>query len=181
MAAPVHLPTIAIIPGAFHTPSHFSSLCAQLKKAGYDTASVQVPSVDPPTAAAAAVATPSNDALFIREKLLLPLIEEEGKDVVLLMHSYGGIPGSGSAVGLSKKEREREREVRGEKEKKKGGLVGLVFVTAYVAREGQTVRKDLASQDRNLVERSLAAVDVDVSIWSLFFFLDGGGGSLARD
>lgn len=164
MAAPAHPLTIAIIPGAFHTPSHFSSLCAQLENAGYDTASVQLPSVDPPTPTAAAVGTPSNDALFIREKLLLPLIEEEEKDVVLLMHSYGGIPGNGSAVGLSKGERERE----GREGKKKGGVVGLVFVTAYVAREGQTVIGNLASRDPKLVEKSLAELHVDVSIFSLF-------------
>lgn len=165
MASPAH-PTIAIIPGAFHSPSHFSSLCAQLEKAGYATASVQLPSIDPPTRAAAAVGTPSNDALFIREKLLLPLIEEEGKDVVLVMHSYGGIPGNGSAVGLSKKEREREEK------KKKGGVVGLVLVSAYAAREGQTVRGDLAPRDPKLVEKKLAMLDIDVSL--SFFFEKGG-------
>lgn len=156
MAAPVHPLTIAFIPGAFHTPSHFSSLSAQLEKVGYEVSSVQLPSVDPPTAAAASVATPTNDALFIREKLLLPLIEEEGKDVVLLMHSYGGLPGSGSAVGLSKRE-------RGEK-KQKGGVMGLVFVAAHVAREGQTVRGDLSPRDRKSMEKLSARFDVDVSI-----------------
>lgn len=82
--------------------------------------------------------------------------------MVLVMHSYGGIPGNGSAVGLSKKEREREDK------KKKGGVVGLVLVSAYAAREGQTVRRDLAPRDPKLVEKSLARLDIDVS---LSFFL----------
>lgn len=169
MAALAH-PTIVIIPGAFHIPSHFSSLRAQLEKAGYATASIQLPSVDPSTPAAAAVGTPSNDALFIREKLLLPLIEEEGKDVVLLMFSYGGFPGNGSAVGLSKKERERDE--------KKGGVVGLVLVSAFVAKEGQNIREDFKPGDAKMVEMSLAALAIDVSLSFfsfLFFGRDGGG------
>lgn len=168
MAALAH-PTIVIIPGAFHIPSHLSSLCVQLETAGYATASMKLPSVDPSTPAAAAVGTPSNDAFFIREKLLLPLIEEEGKDVVLLMHSYGGSPGNGSAVGLSKKERERDG--------KKGGVVGLVFVSAYVAKEGQNIREDFKPSDAKKLEKSLAAVAIDVSL-SFFCccgFLGGEG------
>lgn len=153
-------PTIVIIPGAFHIPAHLSSLCAQLETAGYATASMKLPSVDPSTPAAAAVGTPSNDALFIREKLLLPLIEEEGKDVVLLMHSYGGSPGNGSAVGLSKEARERDG--------KKGGVVGLVFVSAYVAKEGPNIREDFKPSDAKKLEKSLAAVAIDVSL-SFFF------------
>jgi len=166
MAALAH-PTIVIIPGAFHIPSHFSSLRAQLEKAGYATASIQLPSVDPSTPAAAAVGTPSNDALFIREKLLLPLIEEEGKDVVLLMFSYGGFPGNGSAVGLSKKERERDE--------KKGGVVGLVLVSAFVAKEGQNFREDFTPRDAKMVEKTLAASAIDVSLSLFFFGRDGGG------
>lgn len=164
MAALAH-PTIVIIPGAFHTPSHFSSLCAQLEKAGYATASIQLASVDPSTPAAAAIGTPSNDALFIREKLLLPLIEEEGKDVVILMHSYGGSPGNGSAVGLSKKERERDE--------KKGGVMGLVFVSAYVAKEGQNIREDFTPGDAKRLEKQSSALAIDVS---LSFFWGGGDG-----
>lgn len=84
--------------------------------------------------------------------------------MVLLMHSYGGSPGNGSAVGLSKKERERDE--------KKGGVVGLVHVSACVAKEGQKVGVDLTPRDPKLLEESLAALAIDVS---LYFFWDGGG------
>lgn len=86
--------------------------------------------------------------------------------MVLVMHSYGGVAGNGSAVGLSKKERAREKN-------KKGGVVGLVFISAYVAREGQTVRKNFASRDPKLVEKSLALLDIDVSL--SFFGKEGTG------
>lgn len=86
--------------------------------------------------------------------------------MVLLMHSYGGSPGNGSAVGLSKEERERDG--------KKGGVVGLVFVSAYVAKEGQTIREDLKPLDPKLLEKSLAALAIEVSLFFFFFGMEGG-------
>ena len=87
--------------------------------------------------------------------------------MVLLMHSYGGSPGNGSAVGLSKKERERDG--------KKGGVVGLVLVSAYVAKEGQKIGKDLNPRDPKLLEKSLAALAIEVSLFFFFFFLGWRG------
>lgn len=88
--------------------------------------------------------------------------------MVLLMHSYGGIPGNGSAVGLSKKEREGKGE--------KGGVVGLVFVSSYVAREGQT-KNDLTPHDHKSVVEALARLYIDVSFISAF---REGGGNIPR-
>jgi hypothetical protein len=137
-------PTIALVPGAWHSPSHYEALFSLLQKAGYPTTSSRLPSVnslDPKTATAA------QDALFIREKMLLPLLDED-KDVLLILHSYSGIPGAAAAKGLSKTEREAEG--------KKGGIIGLVFICALVAREGETLEKIVGGQ--------LAPwIDIDVS------------------
>lgn len=51
-------------------------------------------------------------------------------EVVLVLHSYAGMPGSEAAKGLGK----REREDKGQK----GGVVRLVFVQAYAMPEGFT-------------------------------------------
>lgn len=64
-------------------------------------------------------------------KLLAPLLEV-GKDIVLVMHSYGGPPGSVAARGQSK----TERKSRG----LKGGVIGLVFIAALLAPEGASLR-----------------------------------------
>jgi hypothetical protein len=53
-------------------------------------------------------------------------IADEGKDIVLVMHSYGGIPATESAHGLAKK----DREAAG----KKGGIVALLYVAALLVQ-----------------------------------------------
>ncbi len=58
-------------------------------------------------------------------------MDEAGEDAVIVMHSDGGIPGSGAATGSSKAER-RSRGLQ-------GGVVGLVFIFALLAKEGQSV------------------------------------------
>lgn len=49
------------------------------------------------------------------------------KDVVVVYHSYGGIPGGGAAYGLSKTARAKEG--------KKGVVTGLTYVSGFVIRE----------------------------------------------
>lgn len=120
-------PTFVLIPGAWHSPSHFDQLVARLHEADYPTASLALPSVGSENPKSVDVAT---DVAFIKEKLLLPLLEEE-KDVVLLMHSYGGCPGGAAAKGLSKSERRAAGQ--------KGGIIGLVFLAAFLARDGDSL------------------------------------------
>lgn len=64
-----------------------------LHREGYQTESIQLPSVGSTDPANESV---TKDVQAIREKMLLPLIDQ-GKEVVLLMHSYGGCPGGAAA------------------------------------------------------------------------------------
>lgn len=120
-------PTVVLVPGAWHSPSHFDQLRARLHEADYPTVSLALPSLNSPNPNEIEVAT---DVAFIREKMLLPLLEE-GKEVVLAVHSYGGCPGGAAAKGLSKSEWNSQG--------RHGGLVGLVFIAAFVAREGDSL------------------------------------------
>ncbi|KAI4244337.1 MAG: hypothetical protein L6R40_003063 [Gallowayella cf. fulva] len=54
-----------------------------------------------------------------------------GKEVVVIMHSYSGGPGAMAAEGLSVAERHAAGQV--------GGVVGLIFISAFIAEEGQTL------------------------------------------
>ncbi|KAL8964171.1 MAG: hypothetical protein Q9183_004640 [Haloplaca sp. 2 TL-2023] len=56
---------------------------------------------------------------------------DAGKDVILAVHSYGGLPGAVAAKGLSKEERMADG--------KEGGIVGLLFICALVARTGDSL------------------------------------------
>ncbi|MCJ1251380.1 hypothetical protein MMC30_008613 [Trapelia coarctata] len=120
------LPTFVIIPGAWHSPCHYDLLTSRLYSAGYPTLSRRLPGVDPP---APDEITTTTDADFILETLLRPLLDS-GKDMILVMHSYGGIPGTAAAVGLSKAER-RDAGLG-------GGIIGIIFVAAFIAKEGES-------------------------------------------
>jgi len=128
------LPTIVLIPGAWHVPEHYKPLIDSLKGARYEVISHQLPSVSSQTPREQSVA---NDASFIEKSLLLPILDA-GKDVLLVMHSYGGCPGADAAKGLSKV----ERKAAG----KKGGIIGLVFMCAFVAAEGDSLLSKLPGQ-----------------------------------
>lgn len=72
---------------------------------------------------------------------MLPLIED-GKDIVVLMHSYGGMYGSQAVQGLSKKEREQAG--------KKGGVIALIYVSAVTPVKGKTTLDMMGTDAKNL-------------------------------
>jgi pimeloyl-ACP methyl ester carboxylesterase len=121
------LPTIVIVPGAWHSPAHFKQLSALFKQAGYPVSSSSLPSLNPSDPD---TTTTTSDSTFIREQVLGPLLEK-GTDILLVMHSYGGSPGSVAARGLSKVER-----MSGGLQ---GGVIGLVFIAALLAPEGASL------------------------------------------
>ena len=54
----------------------------------------------------------------------------QDKDVILIPHSYGGVPASESTKGLSKKEREAEG--------KKGGVIMFAYLPCLVPPVGKS-------------------------------------------
>lgn len=91
-------PIIVVIAGAWHTLSHYEPLLSALHVFGYNTRCPTLPSLNPPDPMMADAAL---DANFVRKEVLLPPIEDR-KEVVLVLHSYSGLPGSAGAKGLSK-------------------------------------------------------------------------------
>ena len=106
---------------------HYTELIGLLKDAGYnDIISEKNPSCDSETPNDQSA---SGDTAAIRESLLTQI--NAGKDVLLVMHSYGGSPGAAAATGLSKP----ELSATG----KQGGIIGLVFIAAFLAQEGDSL------------------------------------------
>lgn len=122
-----HKPVIVLVPGAWLTPIQYQGLVAVLDISGYRTVIQQLPSVNSIYPDAHTVAT---DTTFVRDHLLLPEIRA-GREVVLLMHSYGGFPGPVAANGLSK----QELSTQG----KPGGIIGMIMLSAFIALEGQSL------------------------------------------
>lgn len=124
-------PVLIFIPGAWHTPEYFSDVVEKLESYGYECHALRLPSVggDDTT-------TVADDAAFIR-KTTLPIIEA-GKKVVLVMHSYGGVPGTESVKGgLAQK----DREAIG----RNGGVVGLVYLASFLIPEQCSINTFLGS------------------------------------
>ena len=123
----VENPVIVIAPAAWHSPVHYKYYMHELQLAGFETDSERLPSCDSNNPYDKSV---KNDAEFIRAKLLMPFINA-GKEVVLVVHSYSGGPGGMAARGLSVAERQPAGQT--------GGIIGLIFISAFVAHEGQSL------------------------------------------
>ncbi len=121
-------PTILLLLGAWFHPSTYNTFLSHLQKLSFPTAYAPYPSLDPSDPSTADAA---HDTEVVLKDSLLPLIEDDGKDVVLIMHSYGGVPGSSAARGLSKAQRSKDG--------KKGGVVGLIYVSGFVLPGGASV------------------------------------------
>ena len=116
---------ILLVAGAFHVGSAMDFLSSQLRQDGYDTRTMGLVSVNNKDS------TIKHDVAVIKTEMLIPLIEQQGKDVVLYLHSYAGMPGSTAIKGFAK----AERVAKG----LKGGIIGLVYQSGFIPKEGQTV------------------------------------------
>lgn len=111
----------------WHPASCFDDLAATFREKGYPFISQDAPGIlseDPINS------TVDMDAESLRQNTLLPLLAS-GKTVILLMHSYGGIYGSAAVAGLSVRERNKMGQ--------KGGVAGLVYVTAVTPVVGKSL------------------------------------------
>ncbi|KAL8998046.1 MAG: hypothetical protein Q9169_002814 [Polycauliona sp. 2 TL-2023] len=126
------LPTIVLVPGAFHVKSAVDLLNEQLKDAGFSTESFGLATVGRPQI------TIEDDAAALFTQVLEPLIEQHGKDIVLYLHSYAGFPGSTAIRGLSK----TERLAAG----KRGGMLGLIYQSAFIPKPENTLLQMIGGQ-----------------------------------
>jgi hypothetical protein len=139
-------PAIVIVPGSFARVSFYANFVSLLHEAGYDRIEVvKLPSLerrDPLPAA-----TMEDDANAIRA--VVETVSNEGFDILLLAHSYGGVPATESIKGISKKDRVAQG--------KSGGVVRILYTTAVVPELGG----DLPSVMGDSIPSSIR---VDVSI-----------------
>ena len=115
-------PSIVLVPGAWHLPTAFSPLTKYLEQNGYSVHPVALASVD------SAKPQPNFDADVAAISTKLTELADAGDDLVVLTHSYGGIPGSSATKGLLKSDLEKEG--------KKGGVVHLIYCCSFALPEG---------------------------------------------
>lgn len=116
-------PHIVLVPGAWHSPDAFGAVSTQLESHGYTIHARQLPAVgnkNPP-------ADLSEDIAVV-QALVDEAIGPDGNDVIVIPHSWGGIITGSALVGYGKSEREKEG--------KKGGVVKVAYIAAFILPEG---------------------------------------------
>jgi pimeloyl-ACP methyl ester carboxylesterase len=125
--------TFLIVPGAWHTPWHYSILVSSLRALDCRVVCLANPSthVDsryPETGEDDA----TNIASAIRAEAKL------GRKVILVMHSYGGAPGSEACKGLLVQDYQAEGQ--------RGGVRKAVYIAAVVFAEGEEISEEMKAQ-----------------------------------
>jgi pimeloyl-ACP methyl ester carboxylesterase len=121
-------PTIVVIPGSFSASEFYHPTTTHLQTLGYPSVIVRdLPSASrrPPSPAA----TLADDAQFFN--YLCNKLCAEGKDVVIVAHSYGGGVATDCVKGLVEKS-ENEKEGR-------GVVKGIIYLTALVPKVGDSL------------------------------------------
>lgn len=115
-------PHVLIIPGAWHRASTMASFADALEAAGFPATVVATRSVGTRD-----VTIQDDEA---QAKALLQPLLDDGKDVIVLGHSYGGFVITGLIAGLDK----RGREALG----LGGGILGVIYLSAFIPIEAET-------------------------------------------
>ena len=145
-------PTFVIVHGAWHPLSCYSTLVNSLQATGYPAMTISYPSLntgDPFTATCAA------DSDSIRQQLISVMEKDGGKNIVVIAHSYGGVPGSAGARGLGKSTRMKEG--------KAGGVIGLICMCAILVPEGTSLKEFLGGNASFQVEDQVSVAFIHVS------------------
>lgn len=116
------IPTILLFPGAYHHWDAYAPFIQVLSSKGYSVDGQSLATLDDARKGLA-------DDIAIMKTHLSRLIDQEGKDVVAVFHSYAGIPG-GQAI--EPRWSLTERCAKGEK----GGIVGIIYIAAFIPRKG---------------------------------------------
>lgn len=122
-------PTLVFVPGAWHTPDVFDAVRASLKTSGYPSVALALPcnGAEPPNKT---LADDSNLVASEIEKLA-----DEGKKVVVVAHSYGGIVCTNAVEHLDYAERQKKG--------KAGGVIMLVYMCAFVLKQGTSLLQSI--------------------------------------
>lgn len=129
-------PTIVLVHGAYHTTEHFGPLVKDLESHDYKCKAVQLPSSQSPDSPAATMA---DDISAIRTAVMDELNRNE--NVLVVAHSYGGIPANSALRSLDKHSRTQNGTYPSV-----SYVLGLAFISSLALQEGT------APQDLGVIE-----------------------------
>lgn len=128
---PKNSATVLVVPGSFTTPPLYDGLIKTIRDQGCDAKAIELLSANDGTRLPAA--TTAEDAAHIRQHILSVLDHPTAaRDVVLALHSYGGVPGSSAAKDLSKADRVRQGKTT--------AVIGIAYMAAFLLPLGTSNR-----------------------------------------
>ena len=119
-------PAIVLVHGSWHVPEHYSDLIQEFQEAGFEVFCPRLPTCDESKHLTADM---FSDAQVVRDQVVS--LVDASRNVIMLLHSYGGAVGTQAVEGLSTNERARENLP--------GGIVRLVYMCAFMLQVGESV------------------------------------------
>ena len=126
-------PTIILVHGGWQGPSTFSLLVPRLEKAGYSVFAPTLPS------AATKPALPNFDEDVKIVHNAIQSVVDTGKEVIVVMHSYGAVVGCEALRGVRVKDMIEPLQINDDLEA--GGVIKLVFLCGLVLPIGGSTWK----------------------------------------
>ncbi|KAL8852655.1 MAG: hypothetical protein Q9221_002415 [Calogaya cf. arnoldii] len=121
-------PTLVLVSGGWHTPKTYSKFTKSLRSAGYEVHVPRLPSMNgvrPPNTDLA------TDTAVIHDHV--ESLVEAGRQVVAIMHSYGGQVGTNALYGLGVNRGAQQQEPSS------GGVTHLIYMAAAALPEGASM------------------------------------------
>lgn len=122
-------PQLLIVPGSYTSALAYISIRDHLRKSHPSLPEAII--YDLPTASSGPPLPPPtlyDDAAFFAEKITE--LVDQGVDVVLFAHSYGGVVAREAMKGVSKAERESQG--------KSGGVAKVIYLSSVICEPGET-------------------------------------------
>lgn len=136
-------PTIVVVQGSFQTPLVYVDLEKGLRSRGYPVIHPTLPSCSNTDSPTFASVTLTDDALAVQDEVTR--LVEEGKLVVVVMHSYGGLVGSEAIPEELSYSNRKCRNLR-------GGVVHLFMFSAFLIEAGKSVLDAFGESPNNVVK-----------------------------
>ncbi|KAF4995935.1 hypothetical protein FGRMN_4789 [Fusarium graminum] len=147
MASSSDRPVIAIVHGAWHRPSHYKAFAEALTEKGFIV--LQPASATSGNKENVKGKTHPDDVEVIRKALQTSL--DKVKRIVLVCHSYGGIPGSAAVQGYQIHERQ-EKELP-------GGISHAVHITSFaLPTKGLSLYSFIGKKHGPIVRRTVRKI-----------------------
>ena len=141
--------TILFVQGSFQIPQVYDKLTQGLESQGYPTLHPSLPSCSDTESVDFPQRSLVDDAATIRTALDR-LVKQEGKAVLLVMHSYGGLVGSEAVTEELSYSKRQDQGLP-------GGVIHLFFYAAFLLKEGQSVLGAFGESPNNDVKVSVIA------------------------